>query len=191
MKKTPHQIKKQKLASFFKDNSEISESYDKILDPKIAKLTKKKPELFEILKTHYRLYAIHLDRTVAISLVGSGYTSAHSISRTARKKFMDSVKNEIDERLAGEIHQKAKSISQTVTQMVMSIKSVMSNSYTGLHTNNMPPSLQEYLKTIPGYKDFFGDQDYCDCDEFASIFYKLNGSLNFWAHTSFWKLFFF
>lgn len=159
-----------KLAAFFSRNPGINESVDKVSGDEIQELTRKDIELRELLNIHFRLYRVYPYREIIFILLEKGHTSAHSISRIARKKFTDSVKKEIDEKLAGEIHKKAKSIAQTVTQMVMSIKSVMSVSYTGLHVNNMPPSLQEYLKTLPGYKDFFGDQDYCDCDEFASIF---------------------
>ena len=118
-------------------------------------------------RTYQRTMTLTEDMADAEALVVGGYRSALSVATSQLDTLTSKtgLKNEI----AFGYQEKAKGIGSGVTAHIGTVIDVVKGGFKDLAVGNISPALAEYLKEIPGFADFFGNQDYCNCKHCQSI----------------------
>lgn len=118
-------------------------------------------------RTYQRTMTLTEDMADAEALVVGGYRSALSVATSQLDTLTSKtgLKNEI----AFGYQEKAKGIASGVTAHIGTIIDVVKGGFKDLAVGNISPALAEDLKEIPGFADFFGNQDYCNCKHCQSI----------------------
>jgi hypothetical protein len=103
----------------------------------------------------------------AHALVQHGFTSALSMGRLNVGEFQ--VQSGLDPARAKTIWDVARTSLADVTMTAGSIIDILQGLFRQLRVSNQPPSIEDYLKKLPGFQDLFGNLSFCDCEECRSI----------------------
>jgi hypothetical protein len=118
-------------------------------------------------RTYQRAMTLTEDVTDAEALVLGGYRSALSVA-TSRLDTL-AAKTRLKKEVVARYQEKAKRIASGVTAHIGTVIDVVKGGFMDLAVGNIGPTLSGYLKEIPGFADFFGNQDYCNCKHCQSI----------------------
>ena len=118
-------------------------------------------------RAYQRTMTLTEDVADAEALVVGGYRSALSVA-TSRVDAL-AAKTGLKSEIAVRYQEKAKGIASGVTAHIGTVIDVVKGGFKDLAVGNISPALAGYLKEIPGFADFFGNQDYCNCKHCQSI----------------------
>jgi len=118
-------------------------------------------------RTYQRLIAVADDVGDAEALVAGGFGSALMMATTRPEVVAD--KTGLAPEVVAKYRDKAKLIASGVTAQVGSLIDIVKGGFKDTGVGNVTPGVFDYLKEIPGFADFFGNQDYCKCERCASI----------------------
>lgn len=162
------------VAAFFADNDEVLAAD---LAPHSAEIKAlrfadsasdaEKAMVLANARTYQRAVAVTEDLADAEALVVGGYRSALSIAMSPRRAL--SAATGLGEEIAARYQERAKGIASGLTAHVGTLIDIVKGGFRDLTVGNIPPSVTAYLKEVPGFADFFGNQDYCDCSHCQSI----------------------
>lgn len=130
-------------------------------------------EVVPLLKSWQRLYLVTTDPAHAASLLKAGITSAHKIVSLGRSGFADAVAKELGEDGAAHATKIFKAAEERKSHALKAwaVANNISGSYAqALQAFQVSDEVHGYLQGLPGYQDFFGSLNYCDCAECKSIF---------------------
>jgi hypothetical protein len=119
------------------------------------------------LKAAQRVHAItkHVDHTSAI--LAAGYASGSEIGHDSVEDFRK--KTGLDEGSSQTYHEKAKAALSRSSHAVFSAIDAYDGPFHRVPVGNVRSEVKDHLKSIPGFADLFGSQDYCSCSECQSI----------------------
>jgi len=120
-----------------------------------------------MLKTYQRAYATTDDVVDARSVVEGGLHSAVDISKAGEKDVASRV--DVEPERARRIFRRGKEIATKVSGAAGVGLDVWGGGFDDLEVGNIPEETTEYLADLPGFQEFFGNQDYCDCDHCSSV----------------------
>lgn len=118
-------------------------------------------------RTYQRLIAVADDISDAEALAGGGFGSALMMATTRPEIVSD--RSGLSAEKVAKYRDKAKLIASGVTASIGSLLDIYKGRFKDTGVGNVTPAVFDYLKEIPGFADFFGNQDYCACDSCASI----------------------
>jgi hypothetical protein len=118
-------------------------------------------------RTYQRALTVTEDITDAESLVGGGYPSAISLAMSRPRKI--AVRTGLKEEKAARYYDKAKRIATGVTAHAGTVMDVVGGMFNDTAVGNISTEVAGYLKEIPGFADFFGNQNFCNCKHCQSI----------------------
>ena len=126
-----------------------------------------KTMVFANARTYQRVMVVADEVPDAEALVAGGFGSAlmMATARTDVIAAMTGLKPEVIARY----QLKAKGVASGVTAQIGSVIDIVKGGFKDTGVGNVTPAVLEYLKEIPGFADFFGNQDYCQCDSCSSI----------------------
>ena len=119
-------------------------------------------------RTYQRALTITDDVADAEALVVAGfYSTAWSVATAHGETIVDKTGLPAD---AVTLYQaKAKEILSGITAHMGTVIDVIKGGFGDFAVGNESPALERYLKEIPGFADFFGNQDFCNCKHCQSI----------------------
>jgi hypothetical protein len=119
------------------------------------------------LKAAQRLHAItkHVDHTSAI--LAAGYASGCEVAQDSVEDFRK--KTGLDEGSSRTYHEKAKAALSRSSHAVVSAIDAYDGPFHRMPVGNVRSEVKDHLKSIPGFAELFGSQDYCSCSECESI----------------------
>ncbi len=118
-------------------------------------------------RTYQRALTVTDDITDAESLVGGGYPSALSIAMSRPKKIAE--RTGLKAEVAVRYQDKAKGIATAVTAHAGTIIDLLGGLFVDTAVGNVSTEIAGYLKEVPGFADFFGNQSFCNCKHCQSI----------------------
>jgi hypothetical protein len=118
-------------------------------------------------RTYQRMMAVTEDVGDAEALVVGGYPSSLAVAASGLDMLV--AKTGLKQEVAERYQEKAKRIASGVTAHVGSVIDIVKGDFKNIAVGNISPALSGYLKEIPGFADFFGNQDYCNCKHCQSI----------------------
>lgn len=118
-------------------------------------------------RTYQRTYAVTDDIEDAAVLVDGGYLSAVSVASSDAETVADRTGLSIVK--THKYFDSAKDIAIGVTGNFGSVLDVVGGIRDKLPGGNTGLAVDGFLKEIPGFADFFGNQDFCDCAHCQSI----------------------
>lgn len=118
-------------------------------------------------RTYQRVMSVADDLDDAAALVAAGYRSAYTIATSdvatlAKRAGIDAARAEA-------YFGRAKGIMIGVTGHLGMVVDGIASGAQNLPVGNAAPPIEGYLKEIPGFAEFFGNQDYCNCSHCQSI----------------------
>jgi len=119
------------------------------------------------LKAAQRVHAItrHVDHTSAI--MAAGYASGCDVAMDSAEDFRS--KTGLDEGSSRTYHEKATAAHSRSAHAVVSAIDAYDGPFHRMPVGNVRSGVKDHLKSIPGFADLFGSQDYCNCSECQSI----------------------
>jgi hypothetical protein len=120
-----------------------------------------------------RLLKLHPDDRIASALIANNFHSAVQIAGTAPSHFVRLLAPHLggDVDTARDIHDRATQVRSTLLHAWANVRSVVqSPQYKALAPANDGDDIGATFQQLPSYAELFGSQDYCECDEFRSIF---------------------
>ncbi|MXO58493.1 hypothetical protein GRI89_02885 [Altererythrobacter salegens] len=118
-------------------------------------------------RTYQRALAVAERLDDAEALVSAGYRSAQAIASSDAQTV--AAKARIDIADAEAYVARAKAITVRVTGHFGAIIDAVFSGKNQLPVDNTTPAITGFLKEIPGFADFFGNQDFCNCAHCQSI----------------------
>ena len=118
-------------------------------------------------RTYQRAIAVTDDLNGAEALVNAGYHSALSVASSDAATLAK--RAGIDAARAEKYYRRAKDIAVGVTGHFGTVIDAVLGGKDNLPVGNTAPPVAGFLKEIPGFADFFGNQDYCSCEHCKSI----------------------
>lgn len=105
--------------------------------------------------------------SAAEALVQAGLPSATLIAQQSQAAIV--ADTGLDAAMVDSFHTRAKDIATNAAVQVAAAVDVVSGGFNDLQVGNVSTTVSEFLKEIPGYAEFFGGQDFCDCSHCQSI----------------------
>jgi hypothetical protein len=121
----------------------------------------------EDFKATQRVHMLAGDVDHTRTLMSAGYASAHSIASERYDRFLQ--RSGLPEPIASQHYLKATDALTRSLHMALSALSAAGDIFHHLNVGNAHSDIHDYLKSIPGFSEFFGNQDYCKCTECQSI----------------------
>jgi hypothetical protein len=118
-------------------------------------------------RAYQRAMAITSDMEDAETLMAGGFPSALSVASSRLDTLM--TRTGLKGEIAARYYEKAKDITLGVTARAGTVIDVLRGGFNDLGVGNLSTDFGGYLKNIPGFADFFGNQDFCDCKHCRSI----------------------
>lgn len=129
--------------------------------------TDDRPAVLAFARGYQRLYTVAETPDLTAKLATAGYRSALSIATDGLDHLVAAKVLTDDE--ARHITARVETIAPGVVGMFGSILDGHRDWFDNLPFGASPTGFQKVLKDIPGYDDFFGSQDFCDCQHCRSI----------------------
>ncbi len=120
-----------------------------------------------------RVHRLHNDSCTAAALIEAGLHSAHHIAKHPEDVFVSRYQDTLplDEQEMRQLHRRSMAVKQKTRMLAVTLKSTAGSAfYRSSKMNSQADNIQDYIKTIPNYQDFFGSLDYCSCDHDQSLF---------------------
>lgn len=136
-------------------------------------------QAFSTMKTRQRMFALTRDVETAVNVMATGFSSAQSIARVPLAAFKR--QSGLEPELAADIHRSAHAFTTGVVGTFGAMLDLVPRlvGTAGVPDLTVPTTIlasigataenQEFLKSIEGYEDLFGGQDFCRCEECQSI----------------------
>lgn len=134
-------------------------------------------QVFRVMKARQRVFALARDVSTATEVLAAGFDSAQSIARVPFPIFGQ--KSGLDPRLALDLHRRAHAMTAGVAGAWGATLEALPRMAGGAGPAGAVPMTpmqsavsaenQTFLKSIEGYEDLFGGQDYCRCEACQSI----------------------
>jgi hypothetical protein len=118
-------------------------------------------------RAYQRAMAITSDVEDAEALMAGGFPSAVSVASSRLDSLI--ARTGLKPETASRYYEKAKGITLGVTARAGTVIDVLRGGFNDLGVGNLSVGFGGYLKDIPGFADFFGNQDFCDCKHCRSI----------------------
>ncbi|OQP60444.1 hypothetical protein A3860_33515 [Niastella vici] len=118
------------------------------------------------LKTNQRLYRVTRDATDTFTLK-KNYSSANTIVNDSFAVFSE--KTQLDASIAQRYYETARQTAGRLGSSIVNIIDWIYNPLSGSPVNNDDSSVNDYLRRLEGYEEYFGETDYCKCSHCASI----------------------
>lgn len=125
------------------------------------------------LMTLQRLHRLDNNSCTVAALLEAGLHSAHHIAQHPEDVFVARYEDALlmDEQEMRQLHRRAMAVKQKTRMLAVTLKSTAGSPfYRSSQMNSQPDDVQDYVKAIPNYQDFFGSLDYCSCDHDESLF---------------------
>jgi Tc toxin complex TcA C-terminal TcB-binding domain/Neuraminidase-like domain len=119
------------------------------------------------LKAKQRVHAMTGDVDHTSAIMGAGYASSCAIALDDPDDFRR--KTGLDGETARRYHKKAASALSRASNAAISAIDAYDGPFHRMPVGNVRPGIKDHLKSIPGFSDLFGSQDYCKCTECQSI----------------------
>ncbi len=119
-------------------------------------------------KSYQRIYSFTKDIEHTEAIMAAGYHSAYQLTSVTLDNFVKATK--LDVKIATRYFENAHESIIRTTGAIGSVLDVVTGSFDWTNVGNTSPSIQDYLKDIPGYQDLFGDLAFCDCEWCQSIY---------------------
>jgi hypothetical protein len=118
-------------------------------------------------KAAQRVHAMtkHVDHTSAI--LEAGYASGCEVAHDSVADFRK--KTGFDEGTTRTYHEKARAALSRSSHAVVSAIDAYDGPFHRMPVGNVRSEVKDHLKSIPGFAELFGSQDYCSCSECQSI----------------------
>src|SRR5690606_2437437 len=120
------------------------------------------------IKAQQRIYSFTDDIEATQQIMAAGFHSSFHITSVTLEEF--SKKTKLDKGLAITYFENAYAAIIRTTGMMGSILDVLTGSFDWTRVGNTGPSINDYLRDIPGYQDLFGEMAFCDCEHCQSIY---------------------
>ena len=162
------------VGAFFADNPDVL-ALD--LAPGSADLPKlrfatddaaRRKHLVSIARSYQGVYKLTKDVETTEKVVAAGYGSALSITRSNVTEF--AAKAGLSAAAAAKIHTKAGDVTKAVVGHIGSVVDILKGGFNDIAVGNLLPSVDGFLKALPGYAELFGNQDFCTCRHCKSIY---------------------
>lgn len=101
------------------------------------------------------------------ALIAAGLPSATAIAKQSPEAIMAATG--LDAATVDAIHLRANDVATVAAARVATLIDIVSGGFNDLRVGNLSTTVADFLKEIPGYADFFGRQDFCDCSHCQSI----------------------
>jgi len=113
--------------------------------------------------------SLSLSETLADSqvLLSKGYDSAMMIASKSKSEFVQTSGLELGK--ARMTYAKAQKSAMAVSHHLEAMRDSVRGGFKDIFINNIDPRFFNDLREIDGFADFFGCQNYCDCEECKSI----------------------
>ncbi len=118
-------------------------------------------------RTYQRAFTVTDDIADADALVAGGFRSAVSVAMSRPDRV--AARTGLAPRVAALYHGKARGIATAVTAHTGTVIDLLGDTFVGTPAGNVSTSIGGYLKEIPGFADFFGNQGFCTCEHCQSI----------------------
>lgn len=119
-------------------------------------------------KAQQRVYSFTQDVEDTQKIMAAGYHSSFHVNSVTLNDFINTTK--LDEAVATKYFENAHMAIIRTTGIMGSILDILTGSFNWTKVGNTGPSIKDYLRDIPGYKDLFGELAFCDCQHCQSIY---------------------
>ncbi len=120
------------------------------------------------LKAYQRTYTLTKDVNQTKRLMAAGYHSALSIFSEHRETFLE--QTGLESSLGNIYYDNALDTVSSTTALIGAMWDLNRGGFKWLgQVDNITPEIGDYLQKFHGYKEFFGSQDYCQCQHCQSI----------------------
>ena len=126
-----------------------------------------RPAVVRTLQVQQRVFALAGDVDTAKALLAAGYSSAVSLAPSEPEMIAAETGLAIPE--AEDVHSAALGTMADLTAVFGGILDATDGTFEVLDVGTVRPSVQDYLRRLPGYADLFGSQAYCSCQHCDSI----------------------
>lgn len=140
---------------------------DRVIFPADASEEDKR-RLLAMVRSYQRVMAVAGEVPIAEKLVVNGMSSASTIATIPVEAL--AVTTGVTASKASELRARAQDLSLKATTRVSTLLDAIRGGFSDLSVGNVSEEVADFLKEIPGYAEFFGSQDYCDCKHCKSIF---------------------
>lgn len=123
-------------------------------------------------KSYQRSYALTDDLPDAEKLVAAGFDSSVAVAEADIETFSKKIDVETDalpDHLKKDYYKKAVERAAGVTAKAGIALENFRDLFNNFNVSNQSQEVETFLAEMPGYEDFFGNQDYCDCEHCRSI----------------------
>ena len=128
------------------------------------------PTVLPQLRAYQRILRVTPNTANADALLGAGYESAHAITASGRKTFVDAMAGALGGTAAAAAVYDAAAARGNQARSVWAVAhGLVSPHFEAAAFNQVHEEVTEYFAGLPGYQDFFGSLNYCDCAECESI----------------------
>ncbi|MEM8934078.1 MAG: Tc toxin subunit A, partial [Acidobacteriota bacterium] len=126
-----------------------------------------RPRVVDFARTYQRLMTIAETPEVTEKVAAAGYRSALAVARSGSDRLRRTTDLTVAQ--ADLVHANAVAVAPAVIGSIGSVIERHRDWFGRLPVGNVPIGVDDVLKEMPGYEDFFGSQDYCACDACRSI----------------------
>ena len=119
------------------------------------------------LKAYQRAFSLTEDVRHGEKVIEGGFGSATSVAETGRDSFVDAV--DLDREAAESYYDEAVETAAGVGAKVGIPLENFRDLFNQFGVSNQDSEVETFLQEVPGYEDYFGPQDYCDCEHCRSI----------------------
>lgn len=120
------------------------------------------------IKAQQRVYSFTQDVEDTTKIMAAGYHSSFHVSAVTLDDFVKTTG--LGKSSATKYFENAHMAIVRTTGMMGSILDILTGSFDWTKVGNTGPSIKDYLRDIPGYRDLFGDLTFCDCQHCQSIY---------------------
>ncbi|MEO7369129.1 MAG: Tc toxin subunit A, partial [Gemmatimonadaceae bacterium] len=118
-------------------------------------------------RAYQRALTVTDDIDDAEAIVAGGFPSAISLAMSRPQKIAQ--QTGLKEEIAAAYQTKAKEIAVSITAHTGTLIDVVNGGFVNTAVGNISPAILGYLKELPGFASFFGNQNYCNCMHCRSI----------------------
>jgi hypothetical protein len=126
-----------------------------------------KPLVLEDLKAFQRVFRISSDAISAKAVLDGGYASGFSVAGDTLDSFKSATG--LSDSQAVPIYNNAKIAAETAGGMAVSIVDWIRAGSLGKQFSTTDDDPSSYLRQLKGFTDWFGSQDYCNCQDCQSV----------------------
>ncbi len=159
--------------AFLKANPSFDLLNTNLHDPQILKkfgLSANKGPMVRKLQALQRIHSFVPNQDLAATLVKKKFDSAHKITSLSKQDFAAAMGKSMKPEAATEVYLAAEKRTNSVMKLWGVVNHLSAPHFKALRANAIPTEVNDYFEGLPGYQDFFGSLNYCDCAECKSIF---------------------